>query len=61
VITGLAHPNHLFFALSACTLFKQVQGGQGRQKIWSAREGATKPYRDVFTGVFLTALPALYR
>jgi hypothetical protein len=42
-------------------LFKQVQGGQGRQKIWSAREGATKPYRDVFTGVFLTALPALYR
>ena len=30
---------------------------QGFPKTWSARDGATEPYMDVFTGVFRKALP----
>jgi len=27
-------------------------GGRDCSEMWSARDGATKPYMDVFTGVF---------
>ena len=29
-------------------------------KPWSARDGATEPYRDVFTGVFWRGLPRVF-
>ncbi len=34
-------------------------GGVGKAfpEMWSAKDGATKPYRDVFTGVFWESLP----
>ncbi|CAN0604658.1 unnamed protein product, partial [Ectocarpus sp. 12 AP-2014] len=31
--------------------------GKVLTKTWSARDGATEPYRDVFTGVFRENLP----
>ncbi|AXS83635.1 hypothetical protein [Marinobacter sp. Arc7-DN-1] len=37
---------------------EQGDGWEGGQKTWSARDGATEPYRDVFTGVFLSPFPA---
>ena len=33
-------------------------GAEGFPKTWNARDGATEPYRDVFTGVFLSPFPA---
>ena len=32
-------------------------GAEGFPKTWSARDGATEPYMDVFTGVFQKPVP----
>ncbi len=37
-------------------MFKGAMG-LGFPKPWSARDGATEPYMDVFTGVFWEAFP----
>jgi len=33
------------------------RGGNTFPEMWSARDGATKPYMDVFTGVFWKGIP----
>src|SRR5690554_133498 len=58
---GVSRPNFLrytllFFAQPACTLVKQAKDWRGFPKILSARDGATKPYRDVLAGRFLESL-----
>jgi hypothetical protein len=41
----------------ACDIDVAREGvGKGLPKTWSAMDGATEPYRDVFTGVFWESL-----